>query len=67
MLVCVSSFVMKYSAVCHKKAGDAFTRTRLMPTCGVSAALSVARPQAGNVQRKAGWRSKGGVLGVWVF
>ena len=31
------------------KAGDAFTRTRLMPTFGVSAALSVehCRPQAG--------------------
>ena len=48
------------------KAGDAFTRTRLMPTFGVSAALSVehCRPQTGNVQRKAGWRSKGVVFGV---
>ena len=36
------------------KAGDAFTRTRLMPTSGVSAALSVeyCRLLAGNVQQK---------------
>ena len=40
------------------KPGDAFTRTRLMPTFGVSAAPAM-------FSRKAGWRSKGGCLGVW--
>ena len=37
------------------KAGDAFTRTRLMATFGVSAALSIEHcrpPAAGNVQQK---------------
>ena len=37
-----------------RRVGDAFTRTRLMPTFGFPAALSVEhhRPQAGNVQQK---------------
>ena len=37
------------------KAGDAFTRTRLMPTFGVSSALSAEHcgPQVGNVQQKS--------------
>ena len=48
------------------KAGDAFTRTRLMRTFGVSAALSVehCRSQAGNVQQKSRLKVQGGGLGV---
>ena len=43
---------------------DAFTQTRLMPTFGVSAGLSVehCRPKAGNVQQKGPLRVQ-----RWVF